>query len=484
MNSKQGWCLIGIASRFVRCQVRLNSLVLSILFFGTGATMCVGQKANLGVLPNCPIMTDNQASPEHFADYKGKRYYFCCNSCVEDFLSDPERFANQKSVQGFPLESNDSVEPFPLSDENHLPFYREPEGWDKAIARIFEFRDWLSDTYDRLRLDHPYVRWRFLAMLGACGIALAWQVIAWRRNQTSRQFSKTRQYFVGCIWILLLLAMFDSYFLSHRVASQAAILAQTIKEKQEVESEVQAIADIELAKQIHFGTFVTYGFPPRPRPPQEYSPALVGTYYRGNDERSEAMLNGGHYLTVTFDISLETQSGKTLQYGDPIGSDPVFLSVKFRRANQTSNGYFTSEYMQRMYLTMQANRFLGRDAPVEDRVEWKETTPGRVWEARFELPHGDHFDPNWKQFDDRKLNSSDARGVVYLCEERFKDDRIVGGRYHYGVEYHLVVENSRVLKESKLFMGSIYSGSNFAKYQITDQQWLSTNPIPEHSESR
>ena len=39
----------------------------------------------------CPV-TDEPADPEISTEYKGKTVYFCCEDCVEKFLSDPESY--------------------------------------------------------------------------------------------------------------------------------------------------------------------------------------------------------------------------------------------------------------------------------------------------------------------------------------------------------------------------------------------------------
>jgi uncharacterized membrane protein/YHS domain-containing protein len=40
----------------------------------------------------CPVMEGEEVDPEIFVDYKGKRVYFCCDDCVEQFNDTPEKF--------------------------------------------------------------------------------------------------------------------------------------------------------------------------------------------------------------------------------------------------------------------------------------------------------------------------------------------------------------------------------------------------------
>ncbi|MFH1707210.1 MAG: YHS domain-containing protein [Planctomycetota bacterium] len=40
----------------------------------------------------CPVMDGESISRDHFADYKGKRIYFCCPDCIPVFKADPEKY--------------------------------------------------------------------------------------------------------------------------------------------------------------------------------------------------------------------------------------------------------------------------------------------------------------------------------------------------------------------------------------------------------
>ncbi len=52
-------------------------------------------QSEVGKAATCPVMNSKfevtQSTP--VIDYKGKSYYFCCPSCIEDFKKDPEKFA-------------------------------------------------------------------------------------------------------------------------------------------------------------------------------------------------------------------------------------------------------------------------------------------------------------------------------------------------------------------------------------------------------
>jgi YHS domain-containing protein len=53
---------------------------------------------------HCAVMTDKTVNVKDatqknmFADYKGKRYFFCCGGCPTAFKKDPKKFAKNDSI--------------------------------------------------------------------------------------------------------------------------------------------------------------------------------------------------------------------------------------------------------------------------------------------------------------------------------------------------------------------------------------------------
>ncbi len=56
----------------------------------------------------------------------------------------------------------------------------------------------------------------------------------------------------------------------------------------------------------------------RLRPP--HPPRMFGEYYRGNDERSPGLFNGGLYRTCTFRVALVDPTGKQIRWGDALAA--------------------------------------------------------------------------------------------------------------------------------------------------------------------
>ncbi|MFH1549340.1 MAG: YHS domain-containing protein [Planctomycetota bacterium] len=51
----------------------------------------------------CPVM-GNPINKELFVDHDGKRVYFCCKGCIEDFKKDPEKYMKALADAGVELE--------------------------------------------------------------------------------------------------------------------------------------------------------------------------------------------------------------------------------------------------------------------------------------------------------------------------------------------------------------------------------------------
>ncbi|MCI5208982.1 MAG: YHS domain-containing protein [Candidatus Electrothrix sp. ATG2] len=63
----------------------------------------------------CPVMGGKiNKEKEIYADYQGKRVYFCCEACIEPFKKDPEKYLAKMKETGqepeaVPAESGDAA---------------------------------------------------------------------------------------------------------------------------------------------------------------------------------------------------------------------------------------------------------------------------------------------------------------------------------------------------------------------------------------
>ncbi len=51
----------------------------------------------------CPVM-GSSINKKIYTDYKGKRIYFCCPPCVQDFKKNPEKYMKKIEKDGVVLE--------------------------------------------------------------------------------------------------------------------------------------------------------------------------------------------------------------------------------------------------------------------------------------------------------------------------------------------------------------------------------------------
>jgi YHS domain-containing protein len=52
----------------------------------------------------CPVM-GGEIDKEIYADYNGKRIYFCCQYCLNTFKKDPEKYMKKLEDEGVTLEN-------------------------------------------------------------------------------------------------------------------------------------------------------------------------------------------------------------------------------------------------------------------------------------------------------------------------------------------------------------------------------------------
>jgi len=79
-------------------------LILSLV----GAAFAAGSVASADKTPKeiaCAVMTGNKVNiasatkKKMFADYKGRRYFFCCGGCPEAFKKDPAKYKKSPSIK-------------------------------------------------------------------------------------------------------------------------------------------------------------------------------------------------------------------------------------------------------------------------------------------------------------------------------------------------------------------------------------------------
>ena len=85
----------------VRKMIVAVALIAGLLF--TGAILAADNPGKGGPQINCPVM-GGKIDKNVYTDYQGKRIYFCCSGCLDDFKKNPDKYIKQMEEQGVTLE--------------------------------------------------------------------------------------------------------------------------------------------------------------------------------------------------------------------------------------------------------------------------------------------------------------------------------------------------------------------------------------------
>ena len=147
----------------------------------------------------------------------------------------------------------------------------------------------------------------------------------------------------------------------------------------------------------------------RPRPPKPRHPKrLGGVYYRGNDERSAKLFNGGFYRTANMEVWLSDSDGNRLKYDDPITDDSLFVSVGIERAPMATSALFTPRVMSAI--------FLSRQVPDEDAEELKDTPIGFIT-----VEEGERWVAHYPITDSAKSLEDKISGMIYIYQGKISE---------------------------------------------------------------
>ncbi len=72
-------------------------LAVGLLFSGYVLAADNPGKGNPQTL--CPVL-GGKIDRSVYTDYQGKRIYFCCSGCIEDFKKNPDKYMKQMEEQG------------------------------------------------------------------------------------------------------------------------------------------------------------------------------------------------------------------------------------------------------------------------------------------------------------------------------------------------------------------------------------------------
>ena len=78
-------------------------VLVVVALFATGAVLVAHLPAQAKAQTTCPVLGGN-IDKNVYADYKGKRIYFCCKGCDQEFEKNPEKYLQKLKEEGVTLE--------------------------------------------------------------------------------------------------------------------------------------------------------------------------------------------------------------------------------------------------------------------------------------------------------------------------------------------------------------------------------------------
>jgi hypothetical protein len=196
-----------------------------------------------------------------------------------------------------------------------------------------------------------------------------------------------------------------------------------------------------------------------PQALHELPKGVRNTYYRGNDERSEKLFNGGNYRTATFHVALKAADGSDVQPGAKVGGQKLAVRFNIVRAPNTAPNFFKAEQMSQAFLA-------SLDGNASDKVSLLTVVePDQRWGAT--VPVGEANEKGYLRL----------TGVWGVCVGDLKGG-IGGSMIHYYIQAVLHIQDGVLLPESTVWMIPVYPSPILHGPQA-DGHWFSDRPIPE-----
>jgi len=378
----------------------------------------------------CPVEPEKKSKEKHVAEYKGEKIYFCCSSCVDEFLAAPEIY-----VANLP-------EKLRLAVGGEKGDRNSPDTIGTAVDR------------GRLLVISPYAGSETVSDVAAVAgvfyvVVLGGAFFSRKNEKRKRRFLKVGlSPFVAMCFVV------------------AAVAADSLGARRELRKYQHKYEDLVIRDTLHFASYYEYGTPLRVERPQNVSGSnrLSPVYYRGNDERSPELFNRGFYRTATMSLSLVDEAGQEVQAGDRVDGD-LYLKLLVERGKNTPDYFFSDSLMGKMFLTASSEPLIGGNGEVSDRVSFDAIQPNYVFEAKYPLTISG----------DGGVDSS-----VYVREDRLHAKKTkLGSRVHYAIHVDLKMDGDILSDQSLIWMGSIYRTRRLRSWKIPADEWLGTTPIPE-----
>lgn len=359
----------------------------------------------------CPVIPDQVSDSQFTTTYEGRTIGFCCADCARRFEADPESYANNLPP------TRPIIAPVTVKESWDEYFFRQLQPLAKASGYA---------------ANRPWLTAYLVAVIALAALSYRRKPVATRHWSDRFQRTMTRPTILAILILGGLCVQFAVELNSRPPATSPPM--------QGFESPVGA--------STHGHSAIAW-----PQSLHEIPRGLANVYYRGNDERSEMLFNGGRYRTATFHISIRTEDGQELKPG-ATATQPLFLHCRIVRAPNTARGFFTKDRMAHF-------RLHRVDATDEKSVPLSLTTLRDEWEWEVRAPIGTANATNYQGL----------RGVWHLGSNNNQPA-------HYGIQYVVHSQDGKVLPQSVVWMFAIYQ-SPILDGPTSDAEWFSDRPIPE-----
>ncbi len=329
----------------------------------------------------------------------------------------------------------------------------EPPTRSQPPSRFWERLIRFGDPIEHL----PYRFW-FLGILVVMQVAIL--VIERIKNRTKNSENQCGRFvqMLQSVSVRHYTFLWGIYLVTVIIALQYGYLLETRANLQRVQRELEHYRQTERREQAVEPVEKHYGRPPVPVRSSEPKHRLARTYYRGNDERSERLYNGGLYQTAQLKITLVDRRGEAVTHGDKIPEDGLAIEFRFVRPPGTADELYRDQIIQQVVMTTR----YPADEIRHDSDAQRMTTIRANQEGMCRYPIAKN----------QQNNSQRLSGLVYIW---------YGRAVHYAIRYEIPIINGRVGENADLWMGDLLilgAVATAKETKIPHREWFSPSPLP------
>jgi YHS domain-containing protein len=389
-------------------------------------------------------MPDQKVETQFKTEHNGRTVYFCCGSCVQKFKANPAPYLSNLPPEN-PAANSD---PTRVKTPPPNPPQKTGYEWFELALPIGEF----CGRHQSL-LIYLCVVFVVIAVAGRVRCRLS------KCEHPGRAVRWLEPFTRGSTLVILVLIGVCGELWREATRAQAET-EQARNATSETTEQLQKQFRDEIARTKTSGKLFSWAWP---QALHELPKGLKNTFYRGNDERSPKLFNGGNYRTVTFHVAARTEDGRDVTPGMNLAGQTLRMRLEIVRAPHTTPYFFTTDRMAQVFL-------LSLDERTAPPVALTPVTPEWRWvvEASFNQPSEPkgytRLSKVWS------LSVGDPKGPNEAIP-------------HYCVQCVIHTQDGVVQPKSSVWMIPVYP-SPILHGPTADREWFSDRPIPEIPEGK